>query len=114
MSETKNPNLPPGTTEGEVTKWKKEGPVHFIAAFHQGKRYVGLFRKPTLAIMHACTASNMMANGQVDPFGMLAAQYANCKLVVDPAGESIEEVRGYWQTKVAGLFKQLEGEVGEL
>lgn len=114
MSTTKTPTLPPGVTQGDVANWKKDGPVFSFVAKHEGEHYVGLFRKPTLTILHAATAANTMDGGKLDYFGMLKTQYESCKLAVDPKGEAIDEVKSGWQNKVAALFKQVEVEVGEL
>lgn len=111
MSEKKpaTAQLPEGVTDGHVAAWKREhGKVHRVAVTKDGKVYVGLFKKPTLTIMSAAAS---VGN---DPIAQGDLVYNSCKLAVDPGMDSDDEVHLAAMKLVGGLFRALEGEVGEL
>ncbi len=101
--------LPEGLAEEQLTQLvRKHGQVYPVRVPKDGLVHVGLFRKPTLADMSAAASvgtGNPMAAGEL--------LYNTCKLAVDPALDSDDEVKLSAINAVSKLFKVLEAEVGE-
>lgn len=107
---SKEKKLPDGVTDEQVQAFiRRHGKVYTVSVEVDGQRHVGLFRKPTLADMSA--ASSLAAT---DPIGSNRVVYNSCKLVADPGMDTNEEALVAAMNKVAGLFRILQAEVGEL
>lgn len=108
MSDKKK-SLPDGVTDEQVQALvRRHGKVYPVRVAVDNQEYVGLFRKPTLADMSA--ASSLAAT---DPIGSNRLVYNSCKLVADKGMDENEEVLVAAMSKVAGLFRILQAEVGE-
>lgn len=108
MNEAKR-RLPEGVTEEQVTQWvRRHKQVFPIEVAKDEVIILGLFRKPTLADMSAAASvgvNSPMAAGEL--------LYKSCKLAVDPAMDSDDEVMVGAINAVSSLFKVLQGKVGE-
>lgn len=107
MSKTPK-QLPDGVDGVELKKLEaKHGPLKTITVNRDGKPVVGLFKKPTLAILGAANATSK------DEFAMGQFLYENCKVKVDPEMDEDDEVKLAAIRGVGQLFRLLEVVVGE-
>lgn len=101
--------LPDGVTEEQLTQWlRKHGKVYPVRVKKDDAEHLGLFRKPDLSDMSAAASV-----GQSNPIASAELLYNSCKLAVDPAMDSDDEVKFGAYSQVGKLFRVLEGEVGE-
>jgi hypothetical protein len=109
MSDKKAHSLPAGISEADLKKLVlQHGPLIPIRVMKDGATHTGLFKRPTLTMLSASAAT-----GSNDPVKGLEVLYNTCKVKVDPAMDEDDEVRFAAMKSVNGLFRVLEGEVGE-
>ena len=100
--------LPDGVTEEQLAILeRKNGKLKAITVKRDDEVYVGLFKKPTLAILSAANSVSKeeLAMGQF--------MYENCKVQVDPIFDTDDEVKLAAIRGVGQLFRVLEVQVGE-
>lgn len=102
------PKLPAGVDAEQLKKLEAQhGKLKAITVVRDGEHYVGLFKKPTLAIMSAANAHTK------EELAMGVFLYENCKVVADPVFDTDDEVKLAAIRGVGQLFRLLEVRVGE-
>ncbi len=110
---TKTPSgLPCGITEAQLKQWKKEfgeNSIKLISIPVDGQTISGVFRKPDKTVMSAA----LTVGGQ-DALKIGEIIYDNCKLVVDPEMDAVDEIKVSAFLKLTQEFKIYQAEVKNL
>lgn len=101
--------LPQGMTDAELKKLiAKHGPIHSYIVELDGRTHVLLARKPKLAELTLATGDGS------DPMGGASKLFNTCAVAKDEAFDTDDEVRVAGIKFVAGLFRTVEGRLGEV